>query len=101
MILTGIIILLWSLDIILLCCDNFKYPCYILIGFIILEDLLTIIFCFLTKRLIRVVEFTMLSISLACFIAVIIIYFLKRDEPLWLTLAGGLWNTSVILVSSL
>nr|CAH8822047.1 unnamed protein product [Trichobilharzia regenti] len=59
-------VLLWSTEIILMCC-GIKQSCYILISFIILEDFLTIIFCSLTKRFKKGVTIAFLCITVACF----------------------------------
>ncbi|CAH8865253.1 unnamed protein product, partial [Trichobilharzia szidati] len=70
-------VLLWSAQIILMCC-NFKQPCYILIGFIFLEDFLTIIFCSLTKRFKKGVAIAILCISVACFVVALSTIYVGR-----------------------
>nr|CAH8865416.1 unnamed protein product [Trichobilharzia regenti] len=96
LILIEITILLWSLDIILMCCTTFDYSCYLLIGFIFLQDAFPIIYYFVNKKLKREVELTMLSILLTCFIAVLNIFSLKPNKRLLFELAGCFWNTSVV-----
>uniref|UniRef100_A0AA85JL29 Uncharacterized protein n=2 Tax=Trichobilharzia regenti TaxID=157069 RepID=A0AA85JL29_TRIRE len=66
LVLIAIMVLLWSTEIILMCC-GIKQSCYILISFIILEDFLTIIFCSLTKRFKKGVTIAFLCITVACF----------------------------------
>ncbi|CAH8865213.1 unnamed protein product, partial [Trichobilharzia szidati] len=61
--LIGIIIVLWSTNILFICCDFKQGNWYILLVFIILEDLLTIIFCIFIKRLKLVVMIITMILS--------------------------------------
>nr|CAH8865418.1 unnamed protein product [Trichobilharzia regenti] len=98
LVLIGIMVLLWSAEIILMSCE-FKQPCYILIGFIILEDILTIIFCSLTRRFKKGVAIALLCITVACFAVALYTINVGRLGPISTVLAGGILNTAVDLVS--
>ncbi|CAH8865241.1 unnamed protein product, partial [Trichobilharzia szidati] len=100
LVLIGIIVLLWSAQIILMCC-NFRQPCYILIGFVILEDFLTIIFCSLTRRFKKGVAIAILCISVACFVVALSTIYVGRLGPISIELAGGILNTAGDLLAVL
>uniref|UniRef100_A0AA85J6J0 Uncharacterized protein n=1 Tax=Trichobilharzia regenti TaxID=157069 RepID=A0AA85J6J0_TRIRE len=77
LVLIGMMVFLWSAEIILMCCD-FQKSCYILIGFVILEDFLTIIFCSLTKRFKKGVTIALLCITVACFVVALCMIYIEE-----------------------
>nr|CAH8865710.1 unnamed protein product [Trichobilharzia regenti] len=93
---------LWSANIYFTCCNmHNNSECYFLIGFITLEDLLTIIFCVLIKRLKKTVVTVLLSMSTAFLITGVVLFFVDRNNHLLSELAGGFWNTSVAILALL
>nr|CAH8822045.1 unnamed protein product [Trichobilharzia regenti] len=79
LILIGIIIVLWSTNIVAICCDfEKKYWCILLV-FIILEDLITIIFCIIIKRFKQQVMLFLLSLSALFLITGLILFFVGRS----------------------
>ncbi|CAH8865255.1 unnamed protein product, partial [Trichobilharzia szidati] len=75
-----IIIVLWSTSIIFLCCDFKQGNWYILLVFIILEDLLTIIFCYFIRRFKQRVMLFLLSLSTVCVITGIVLFFVANGK---------------------
>nr|CAH8862333.1 unnamed protein product [Trichobilharzia regenti] len=106
LIMTGIMIGLCSAIIYHLCCKKSLTNCYFLLGFIILEDLLTFILCILTRRFKRAVFIVFILLSVAFVITGGLLLFFVGDDELWVSLAGGFFNTAIdvaalCLVSSL
>nr|CAH8865716.1 unnamed protein product [Trichobilharzia regenti] len=100
--LIAITLALWSANIYFTCCNmHNNSECYFLIGFITLEDLLTIIFCVLIKRLKKTVVTVLLSMSTAFLITGVVLFFVDRNNHLLSELAGGFWNTSVAILALL
>uniref|UniRef100_A0AA85J1X9 Uncharacterized protein n=1 Tax=Trichobilharzia regenti TaxID=157069 RepID=A0AA85J1X9_TRIRE len=98
--LIGIIIVLWSANIFSMCCNKYEKNCFILLGFIVLEDLLTIVFCFFTyKRLKLKVIIVMMLLSTAFVITGIVLFFLGKDDPMFFEITGGFWNTALDMVA--
>ncbi|CAH8864651.1 unnamed protein product [Trichobilharzia szidati] len=90
----AILVILWTLVICLLCCEKLESECYALIAFAVIEDILTILFILQSRRLIKKVEATLLILSTACCITATILYYVKKDSPLFRSLAGGFLNTA-------
>nr|CAH8865208.1 unnamed protein product [Trichobilharzia regenti] len=99
LIMTGIIILLCSAITYSQCCKMSHSNCYVLLGFIILEDLLTVIFCILTKRFKQVVFIVMISLSAAFVIIGGLLFYFGNSDEVKISLAGGFWNTALDLAA--
>uniref|UniRef100_A0AA85J466 Uncharacterized protein n=1 Tax=Trichobilharzia regenti TaxID=157069 RepID=A0AA85J466_TRIRE len=78
LILIGIIIVLWSTNIVFICCDFQQKIWCILLVFIVLGDLTTIIFCIIIKRFKQQVMQFLLSLSALFLITGIILFFAGR-----------------------
>ncbi|CAH8821804.1 unnamed protein product [Trichobilharzia szidati] len=98
LILIGIIIALWSGAICFTYCRGPDFKCYFLLGFVILEDLLTIIACIYVKRFKPVVIIVLISVSIAFLITGAVLFFLEMRQMKYSELAGGLWNTAVAIL---
>nr|CAH8865088.1 unnamed protein product [Trichobilharzia regenti] len=98
LVLTGIIIVLFSANIFIVCCENPGSECFTLLGFILLEVLLTIIFSILTRRFKRAVNIVMMSLSAAFLITGFALYFVKLGDNFWMQLAGCFWNSALVVV---
>ncbi|CAH8866039.1 unnamed protein product [Trichobilharzia szidati] len=98
LILIGFIIVLWSASICFMCCRRPNFKCYFLLGFVIVEDLLTIIACIYVKRFKLVVIIVLVSLSMAFLITGAVLFYLYMREMKYSELAGGLWNTAVAIL---
>nr|CAH8865056.1 unnamed protein product [Trichobilharzia regenti] len=98
LVLIGIIIVLFSANIFIVCCKDSGSECFILLGFILLEDLLTIIFSILTRRFKQAVNIVMMSLSAAFLITGFVLYFVKLGDDFWMQLAGCFWNSVLVVI---
>ncbi|CAH8865855.1 unnamed protein product [Trichobilharzia szidati] len=99
LILIGIIIVLWSAAICFMYCQGPDIKCYFLLGFVILEDLLTIIACIYVKRFKPVVIIVLISVSIAFLITGAVLFFLDMRQLKYSELIGAFWNTTVAILA--
>nr|CAH8819956.1 unnamed protein product [Trichobilharzia regenti] len=97
--LIGIIIVLFSANICFVCCKELGSECFILLGFIVLEDVLTIIFCILTRRFKPAVSIVLLYLSMAFMTTGWVLLALGRKQGILIYLVAGFWNTSLVLAA--
>nr|CAH8864256.1 unnamed protein product [Trichobilharzia regenti] len=92
------VLLLWSADVCLTECKDITSKCSPLIDFIVLEDLLTIIFLFMRRRLKIIV--TVVSAVLAVIFPLIgtIFIFIPSHQDVYRMLAAGSFHTSMCLI---
>ncbi|CAH8865851.1 unnamed protein product [Trichobilharzia szidati] len=98
LILIGFIIVLWSASICFMCCQGPDFKCYILLAFVIVEDLLTIIACIYVKRFKLVVIIVLETLSTTFLIIGAVLFYVYISEMKYSELAGGLWNTGVVIL---
>nr|CAH8865722.1 unnamed protein product [Trichobilharzia regenti] len=102
-VLTAILLSLSSACIVLAVCENVKLNeaigCPILIAFTVLEDVLTIIFIFLTKRLNLKVVIVLWSLSLASLVTATVLIVVGCDEDVCAVLEGGFFNSLLSLIT--
>nr|CAH8821238.1 unnamed protein product [Trichobilharzia regenti] len=69
-------IVLWSATICFMCCKTADFNCYFLLGFVILEDVLTVIACIYFRRFKLVVMIVLISLSVAFLITGTVLFYL-------------------------
>ncbi|CAH8821874.1 unnamed protein product [Trichobilharzia szidati] len=73
--------------------------CPLLISFTILEDIVTIIFIFLTRRLKMKVEIALWTLSLVSVVIAIVLTVVGCDKNICAVIAGGFFNTTLSLIT--
>nr|CAH8865230.1 unnamed protein product [Trichobilharzia regenti] len=92
-------IALWSAAINFVCCKMADFNCYFLLGFVIQEDVLTIIAFIYVRRFKLVVMMVLISSSMAFLVTGAVLIYLDTGERKYSELAGGFWNTAIATVA--
>ncbi|CAH8864141.1 unnamed protein product [Trichobilharzia szidati] len=95
----GILLMLFSSDICLVVCKESKISCWFLIGFIFLEDILAIIFCYITKRLKANVVIALAVSALVCLAIPTISSIVNCKQDICKFVMGGFFNTAANLIA--